>query len=342
VGESEGGCAELLLSRGSQLEVWSTGRRSDGASPLQCEATFSLQADIESLAVLRRRSGAPRTQRDALLLATREAKLSVLEWDPATRGLRTSSLHRWEGRAGTGQGDGAPATRCTEAAVAPKGPRVLADPEGRCAAVLLGGGGEVAVLPAVRRRRDSAARGVVTARALSSPCQADDSPDEGGGGGAARLGASFVLDLRPRGVRSLRCGAFLSGYAEPTLLLLHEAEPTWAGRLALRRDSCALAAFSISLAARRATRIWADEGLPSECSRCVAVPSPAGGALVLASGWLLYRCGAGPGQQLALRRSALGTADAPPGELAGFDGGLDVALSPVAPPAPQRRRGEVR
>jgi hypothetical protein len=34
--------------------------------------------------------------------------------------------------------------------------------------------------------------------------------------------------------------------------------------------------------------------------------------------------------------------NAPPGELAGFDGGLDVALSPVAPPAPQRRRGEVR
>ena len=34
--------------------------------------------------------------------------------------------------------------------------------------------------------------------------------------------------------------------------------------------------------------------------------------------------------------------NAPPGELAGFDGGLDVALSPVATPAPQQRRGEVR
>ena len=34
--------------------------------------------------------------------------------------------------------------------------------------------------------------------------------------------------------------------------------------------------------------------------------------------------------------------NAPPGELAGFDGGLDVALSPVAAPAPQQRRGEKR
>ena len=34
--------------------------------------------------------------------------------------------------------------------------------------------------------------------------------------------------------------------------------------------------------------------------------------------------------------------NAPPGELAGCDGGLDVALSPVATPAPQQRRGEVR
>jgi hypothetical protein len=34
--------------------------------------------------------------------------------------------------------------------------------------------------------------------------------------------------------------------------------------------------------------------------------------------------------------------NAPPGELAGFDGGLDVALTPGSPPAPKQRRGEKR
>ena len=136
------------------LQVWSAAARrgavSDGGSlgaGLHCEYSVALHADVESLAVLRRRSGAPKSQRDGLLVATREAKLSVVEWDPASRGVRTTSLHRWEGRS---DGSTAGGTRATETAVAPKGPRVVTDPEGRAVAVLLGGGGEVAIIPAVR------------------------------------------------------------------------------------------------------------------------------------------------------------------------------------------------
>jgi cleavage and polyadenylation specificity factor subunit 1 len=142
---------ELLVARGNVLHVYSVAHERDGGATLRSEATFTLHGVIESLAVLRRRSGAPRSQRDALLITSREAKLSVVEWDPPSRGLRTSSLHRWEGLRDGGAAGAAP-TRCTEAAVAPKAPRVIADPEGRAAAVLLGGGGEVALLPAVRAR----------------------------------------------------------------------------------------------------------------------------------------------------------------------------------------------
>jgi hypothetical protein len=149
---AQGGAAELLLARGNLVEVWSTRSREGGdGAALQCDASISLHAEVESLAVLRRHSGGPKTQRDALLVATREAKLSVLEWDPRTRGLRTTSLHRWEGRSGvTTEGGAQGSTRATETATAPKGPRVIADPEGRAAAVLLGGSGEVAIIPAVR------------------------------------------------------------------------------------------------------------------------------------------------------------------------------------------------
>lgn len=124
---------ELLVSLGDELRVYTPT-----PSGLRCEASFTLHGGVESMAVLRRRSGAPRSQRDALLLTSREAKLSVVEWEPASRGLRTSSLHRWEGRPDSDGG------------AAAKSPRVLADPEGRAAAVLLGGGGEVALLAAVR------------------------------------------------------------------------------------------------------------------------------------------------------------------------------------------------
>ena len=146
---AQAGEPELLVASGNTLHVYRAVRQADGGTTLQSEASFTLHGVVESLAVLRRRTGAPRSQRDALLVASREAKLSVVEWDPPSRGLRTSSLHRWEGLRDGGAADAAP-TRCTETAVAAKAPRVLSDPEGRAAAVLLGGNGEIALLPAVR------------------------------------------------------------------------------------------------------------------------------------------------------------------------------------------------
>lgn len=153
---AQSGQPELLLAHSNVLRVLSVAHTPDGGASLQCEATFTLHGVVESLAVLRRRSGAPRSQRDALLVASREAKLSVVEWDAPSRGLRTSSLHRWEGlRDGA---DAGATKRRSETAVAAKSPRVLADPEGRAAAVLLGGTGEVALLPAVRAFRVCACR----------------------------------------------------------------------------------------------------------------------------------------------------------------------------------------
>jgi cleavage and polyadenylation specificity factor subunit 1 len=54
----------------------------------------------------------------------------------------------------------------------------------------------------------------------------------GGAGSAAAVGNSYVLNLhRMMGIREVRDAVFLHGYTEPVLLLLHEPDPTWAGRL---------------------------------------------------------------------------------------------------------------
>lgn len=290
---------ELVVCRAHVLEVWSVvrgGERAPGggdAPPcLQLDATFSLPGRVESAAVLRRRSGAPRTQRDALLLTTREAKLSVVRWDPSTRQLAASSLHSWEGH--------------TPGAEAPRPPRALTDPEGRCAAVLLGTTASVALLPA-----------------------ASSGGNEGVGGGgapasAASLSPAWLLDLRSKGVRRVRDAAFLHGFAEPVLLVLHESGLTWAGRLATKRDTTALAAFSISLSTRRATRIWGEEALPFDCGRVEGVPLPLCGALILGASFALYRSPNGASATLALCPSALGTAPEAPG------GGEEEAAAPPA------------
>ena len=145
-------------------------------------------------------------------------------------------------------------------------------------------------------------------------------------GSAAALAGSFVLDLRLRDINAVRDAVFLHGYAEPVLLVLHEVAPTWAGRLALRHDTCALAAFSLSLAQKRATRIWGDASLPYDCSRLVAVPGPLGGALIMGTSFLLYRAQGAPPVSLALYPESMGTPDVPSNELS-EDG------RPLAPPS---------
>ena len=54
----------------------------DEAVSLEVVAEFDLHGAVGSIAVLRRRFGAPRSQRDALMIAVRESKLSVVSSTP--------------------------------------------------------------------------------------------------------------------------------------------------------------------------------------------------------------------------------------------------------------------
>ena len=79
-----------------------------------------------------------------------------------------------------------------------------------------------------------------------------------------------------------------AGYAEPTLVVLHEAEPTWSARLALRRDTCRLSVHSINLAQRRHPLLWSATDLPSDAFKAVPVPLPVGGVVVLCTNSIIY------------------------------------------------------
>lgn len=224
-------------------------------------------------------------------LASREAKLSVVEYDATSGSLRTSSLHSWEGRAPPNATKAAvdafasAAAGPTAAAAAP--PKVIADPDGRAAAVLLSNRGEVALLRAVRdapgapRRHTSPlrpralrcfhavlpthARPPLTPSTPLSERQAGagfgEADDDGSGPlEAAAISSSTVLDLRPHGVTWIRDAAFLECYAEPVLLVLHETRQTWAGSLGRAHDPGALLAFSLDLATSRHTLVWCARG----------------------------------------------------------------------------------
>jgi cleavage and polyadenylation specificity factor subunit 1 len=59
---------------------------------LECLASFTLHGNVVSVAS----SSLMGSSRDALLISFREAKLSVVEYDPDKHDLRTLSLHYFE------------------------------------------------------------------------------------------------------------------------------------------------------------------------------------------------------------------------------------------------------
>ena len=269
-------------------------RVSSGNVKLELMSQHGLFGVVESLAVLRGRAG--RSGRDALLLTFRDAKLSVLQWDPATFDLAPSSLHYFEGDESLKGGRQAFA----------RPPLVVADPMGRCAAVVMLRH-QLAVLPATES--ESAALGVLGDDPFAPGANFGGS---GGGGGSsgysvtatstAAVGNAYVDNLSKMNIREIRDAVFLHGSAEPALLILHENDPSWAGNLRSKKDTCALSVLSLNLSAKRHPRIWGVQNVPSDAYKVIACPS--GGALVLCTACILYYA---QGQQtgVVLHSSAL-------------------------------------
>ena len=270
----DGGDPNLVVASANRVTVYAVRRSndddgSDGAESLEVVSEFDAHGAIGSVAVLRRRFGAPRNQRDALLIAIRERKLAVAEYDASMGEVTTSSLHSFEGDVG-----------CTAMEktlrMSREAPLVVADPEGRCAAVVLrddGCAGRVRVLASV-----DGGLGLVSA------------DDEEGRvrGPAASVLESFALNVQAAGVRCIRDVCFLHGYAEPSLAILYEKTPTWAGRYNLAKDTCEIVALSVDVDKQKSTVIWRRQNLPSSSYKLTALLPPLGGVLVFSQDFLLH------------------------------------------------------
>eukprot|EP00958_Prasinococcus_capsulatus_P023667 scaffold3586_cov404-Prasinococcus_capsulatus_cf.AAC.5 len=299
-GPAQPNVPQLVVAKGNVLEIFhvlveSEGQLKDLERAAQQEATRidsengingvtsaklelalrkSFMGTLVSLSVLRRHSGTARSTRDALVLAFETAKVTVLEYDPDGNDLRISSLHSFEGeelRAGRLQY---------------VQPTILrGDPKGRCVAALVQGT-HIAVLRAENDMFDDADDG-----------EEDEGEDEDAQGriiGAAIVASSYTIQLSALGIKAVRDIAFLYGYAEPVLAILHEELPTWAGRYSLRKDTCALSAISLNLEQQMHATIWTTTSLPSDSFRLTPALRPlGGGALVLASStvWFVAQTG---------------------------------------------------
>uniref|UniRef100_A0A8C1TTG8 Cleavage and polyadenylation specificity factor subunit 1 n=1 Tax=Cyprinus carpio TaxID=7962 RepID=A0A8C1TTG8_CYPCA len=253
----------LVVAATSQLcvyriiyDVESTSKSENRKEKLEQVASFSLFGNVMSLASVQL-AGA---NRDALLLSFKDAKLSVVEYDPGTHDLKTLSLHYFEEpelREGFVQNVHIPMVRV--------------DPENRCAVMLVYGTCLV-VLPFRRDTLTDEQEGIV------------------GEGQKSSFLPSYIIDVRELDEKLLNIidMKFLHGYYEPTLLILFEPNQTWPGRVAVRQDTCSIVAISLNIMQKVHPVIWSLSNLPFDCTQVMAVPKPIGGVVVFAVNSLLY------------------------------------------------------
>uniref|UniRef100_A0A8C7IBT0 Cleavage and polyadenylation specificity factor subunit 1 n=1 Tax=Oncorhynchus kisutch TaxID=8019 RepID=A0A8C7IBT0_ONCKI len=241
---------------------------------LEQVACFSLFGNVMSMASVQL-VGA---NRDALLLSFKDAKLSVVEYDPGTHDLKTLSLHFFEEpelRDGFVQNLHIPMVRV--------------DPENRCA-VMLVYGTQLVVLPFRKDTLTDEQEGVVE-------------------GPKSSFLPSYIIDVRELDEKLLNIVdmKFLHGYYEPTLLILYEPNQTWPGRVAVRQDTCSIVAISLNIMQKVHPVIWSLSNLPFDCTQVMAVPKPIGGVVVFAVNSLLYLNQSVPPYGVSLNTQTTGT-----------------------------------
>uniref|UniRef100_A0A9J8AL85 Cleavage and polyadenylation specificity factor subunit 1 n=1 Tax=Cyprinus carpio carpio TaxID=630221 RepID=A0A9J8AL85_CYPCA len=253
----------LVVAATSQLCVYRIiydvevrGHGKSRKEKLEQVASFSLFGNVMSLASVQLAAA----NRDALLLSFKDAKLSVVEYDPGTHDLKTLSLHYFEEpelREGFVQNVHIPMVRV--------------DPENRCAVMLVYGTCLV-VLPFRRDTLTDEQEGIV------------------GEGQKSSFLPTNIIDVRELDEKLLNIidMKFLHGYYEPTLLILFEPNQTWPGRVAVRQDTCSIVAISLNIMQKVHPVIWSLSNLPFDCTQVMAVPKPIGGVVVFAVNSLLY------------------------------------------------------
>ena len=231
---------------------------------MECLASWELFGWVQSMASTRLTG----SERDTLLLTFKDAKLSLVEYNPDTHDLQTLSLHHFEEDS---MKDGFVHNEWV--------PSVRVDPDNRCAA-MLAFGRKILILPF--KREMSSVVGDHDTSNLSLE----------GLNLSSRVMPSYTLDLasviQTHSVENIIDIQFLPGYNQPTLLLLYEPLRTYAGRIAVRKDTCRLDVISLDVKEKLAAFIWSRESLPFDCIRAVPVPTPVGGTLVFGVNSLFY------------------------------------------------------
>ncbi|KAE8350582.1 protein cft1 [Aspergillus coremiiformis] len=283
----------LVVARTSLLQIFSLlnvdprpeSIEEQGTTKLILEREYTLPGTVTGLCrvkLLNTKSGG-----EAILLAFRNAKLSLVEWDPERYGISTISIHYYE------RDDSASSPWVSD--LSSCGSILSVDPSSRCA-VFNFGIRNLAILPFHQPGddlvMDDYGSELDEGKLVSHELESGAGPDmiKEGTAHQTPYASSFVLPLAALDPSILHpiSLAFLYEYREPTFGILYSQVATSNALLHERKDVVFYTVFTLDLEQRASTTLLSVSKLPSDLFKVVALPPPVGGALLIGSNELVH------------------------------------------------------
>lgn len=261
-------------------------------------AEYNLSGTVTSIArvkILRSKSGG-----EAILVSLRDAKLSLVEWDPESYRISTISIHYYERE----DLQGSP----WEPDLAHSVNHLCVDPRSRCAALKFGAR-HLAILPFHQAGdelvMDDYEPDIDEPRPASIPPARRGSvvssvPEK------TPYAASFVLSLLaldPSLSHPLHL-AFLYEYREPTFGIISSQFAISTALLHERGDTVSYTVFTLDLEQRASTTLLSVSNLPYDLFAVKPLPLPVGGALLIGGNELIHVDQAGKATGVAVNEFA--------------------------------------
>ncbi|KAF1959333.1 protein CFT1 [Byssothecium circinans] len=268
--------------------------RNENTSKLVLVGEFALAGTVISLARVKALN--TKSRAEALLVAFRDAKLSLVEWDPETYNLHTVSIHYYENPDLPGITPWSPELKDTYNFL-------TADPSSRCAALKFGTH-NLAILPF--RQRGMVDEYDSDQEEQKDAKMADAEGTNGEPAPETPYSASFVLPLThldPTMTHPIHL-AFLHEYREPTFGIIASSKAVAPSLLAERKDILTYTVFTLDLEQKASTTLLSVSGLPYDIAQVVPLPLPIGGALLVGSNEIIHVDQAGKTNGIAVNEFA--------------------------------------
>ncbi|KAH6094447.1 cleavage factor two protein CFT1 [Parastagonospora nodorum] len=270
-------------------------QRIENTAKLVLVGEFPLAGTVISLARVKALN--TKSRAEALLVAFRDAKLSLVEWDPETYNLHTISIHYYEN-------PDVPGLAPWDAELKDTYNFLTADPSSRCAALKFGTH-NLAILPF--RQRDLAEDEYDSDNEAAQEGKAERANGANGDDAVKTpYSSSFVLpltNLDPTLTHPVHL-AFLHEYREPTFGVISSSKATAASLLTHRKDILTYTVFTLDLEQKASTTLLSVPGLPYDLTQVVPLPHPIGGALLVGSNEIIHVDQAGKTNGVAVNELA--------------------------------------